>query len=76
MGEALAEWLGGFLDGSAEEANTDIQTGDRRVRVRVRRLGTFGTRRGVVVALDDVTDELRAERVLAWGEMAGRWRTR
>jgi len=70
LGDALGEWLNGYLEGRAEEADTDIQTGDRRVRVRARRLGTFGTRRGVVVALDDVTDELRAERVLAWGEMA------
>ena len=30
----------------------------------------LGTRGGVVVSLDDVTDELKAERVLAWGEMA------
>ena len=70
LGEALGEWLGGYLRGAADEAHSDIQTGERRVRVRARRLGTLGTRRGAVVALDDVTDELRAERVLAWGEMA------
>jgi signal transduction histidine kinase len=70
LGEPLTAWLGEYLAGDADEANSDIQVADRRVRVRARRLGTFGTRRGVVVALDDVTDELRAERVLAWGEMA------
>jgi len=70
LGEALGEWLGGYLRGNAEEADSDIQIAERRVRVRARRLGTLGTRRGAVVALDDVTDELRAERVLAWGEMA------
>jgi len=70
LGEALARWLSDFLAGNADEANSDFQVGERRVRVRARRLGSFGTRRGVVVALDDVTDELRAERVLAWGEMA------
>ncbi len=70
LGEALATWLTDYLDGTAEEANADFPVGERRVRVRARRLGTFGTRRGVVVTLDDVTDELRAERVLAWGEMA------
>jgi signal transduction histidine kinase len=70
LGEALGSWLGEFLDGNADETNSDFQVGDRRVRVRARRLGSFGTRRGVVVALDDVTDELKAERVLAWGEMA------
>jgi two-component system nitrogen regulation sensor histidine kinase NtrY len=70
LGEALTGWLADYLDGRADEAGTDFQVGERRVRVRARRLGSVGTRRGVVVALDDVTDELRAERVLAWGEMA------
>lgn len=70
LGEALSTWVQEYLEGSAEEANSDFQTGERRVRVRARRLGTVGTRRGAVVALDDVTDELKAERVLAWGEMA------
>ena len=70
LGEGLTTWLSEYLEGNADEANSDFQAGERRVRVRARRLGTFGTRRGVVVALDDVTDELKAERVLAWGEMA------
>jgi len=70
LGVALTSWIDDYLAGGAEEANTDVQVEERRVRVRARRLGSFGTRRGVVVALDDVTDELRAERVLAWGEMA------
>lgn len=70
LGEALVEWVREYLAGVADEANSDFQVGERRVRVRVRRLGTVGTRRGAVVALDDVTDELKAERVLAWGEMA------
>jgi len=70
MSEALSDWVALFVDGTAEEANTELHSGDRRVRVRARRLGSFGTRRGVVVAMDDVTDELRTERVLAWGEMA------
>jgi PAS domain S-box-containing protein len=68
--EALSQWVASFIDGSAEESNTELHSGDRRIRVRVTRLGSFGTRRGVVVAMDDVTDELRTERVLAWGEMA------
>ena len=44
--------------------------GDRRIRVRARRIGQEDTLGGVVLSLEDVTDELRAERVLAWGEMA------
>jgi signal transduction histidine kinase len=67
LGSALVTWLDEFLEASAEEADTELQAGHRRVRVRGRRLGRD---RGVVVAMDDVTDELRAERVLAWGEMA------
>ena len=70
LADALAPWLAEFLEGTREEADVELQAGDRRVRVRVRRLGSFGTGRGVVLALDDVTDELRAERVLAWGQMA------
>jgi signal transduction histidine kinase len=70
LADALAPWLADFLEGTREEADVEFQAGDRRVRVRVRRLGSFGTGRGAVLALDDVTDELRAERVLAWGQMA------
>jgi two-component system, NtrC family, nitrogen regulation sensor histidine kinase NtrY len=70
LADALAPWLAEFLGNTHEEADVELQAGDRRVRVRVRRLGSFGTGRGVVLALDDVTDELRAERVLAWGQMA------
>lgn len=70
LGDPFAVWLDDYLEGSADEAGSDFQVGERRVRVRARRLGSFGARRGVVIALDDVTDELRAERVLAWGEMA------
>jgi PAS domain S-box-containing protein len=70
LGEELAPWLVQFMEGALEEADREFQDGERRVRVRVRRLGDPGARRGAVMALDDVTDELRAERVLAWGEMA------
>jgi len=70
LAEALAPWLSAFLEGETEEANAELQAEDRRVRVRVRRLGSRGEERGAVLAMDDVTDELRAERVLAWGEMA------
>ncbi|MDZ7779343.1 MAG: ATP-binding protein [Gemmatimonadota bacterium] len=66
----LGEWLDGYLEHDAERADHELQSGARRIRVRARRLGPPGSRRGAVVAMDDVTDELRAERVLAWGEMA------
>lgn len=70
LGEELATWLEDFLEGDDEERDLELTPEDRRVRVRARRLGTFGTRGGAVVAIEDVTDELRTERVLAWGEMA------
>jgi two-component system nitrogen regulation sensor histidine kinase NtrY len=70
LGEALAPWLASFLAGTHDADDRDFPAGERRVRVRVRRLGSDGSGRGAVVAMDDVTDELRAERVLAWGEMA------
>ncbi|HSW30799.1 MAG TPA: ATP-binding protein [Longimicrobiales bacterium] len=70
IGEDLVSWLASFLGGGREEAGVELQHGPRRIRVRARRLGGSGTRGGTVVALEDVTDELRTERVLAWGEMA------
>ena len=42
----------------------------RRVRGRAKRIAHEGHPGGVVVNLEDVTDELRSERILAWGEMA------
>ena len=70
LGEALSGWLAHFLAGSADQADTELHANNRRVNVRASRLESLGSRRGVVLALDDVTDKLRAERVLAWGEMA------
>ena len=70
LSDDLGRWLNGYLDGGADRADHELLAGERRVRVRARRLGAPGARRGAVVAMDDVTDELRAERVLAWGEMA------
>lgn len=72
LGGELVRWLGSFLTARREESTVELQDGARRIRVRARRLGT-GTRSargGAVVALEDVTDELHTERVLAWGEMA------
>jgi len=68
--EDLSIWFNNFFQGSATEADTEIQVEESRVRVRARRLGTASGGRGVVVAMDDITDELETERVLAWGEMA------
>jgi two-component system nitrogen regulation sensor histidine kinase NtrY len=69
-GESLARWVDVFLDAERTEAGGELQIGGRRFRVRARRLGTRSAKGGAVVAIEDVTDELRTERVLAWGEMA------
>jgi signal transduction histidine kinase len=66
----LTEWVQGFLDGEDEESREEFTLNDRRLRGRVRRIGGGRGRTGAVVALEDVTDALRTERILAWGEMA------
>jgi PAS domain S-box-containing protein len=70
LAEELGVWLRDHLSRNAERGDHELHSGERRIRVRARRLGSATSRRGAVVAMDDVTDELRAERVLAWGEMA------
>ncbi|HTR78639.1 MAG TPA: ATP-binding protein, partial [Gemmatimonadaceae bacterium] len=62
----LALVLRRFLDDSAEEDAFEIAAGPRQLRGRITRL----ERGGAVVTIDDVTDLARAQRVLAWGEMA------
>jgi len=69
LGRQLAEWLARNLE-DLDEADTELQWDARRYRVRARRVEVEGARGGIVVAVEDVTDELRTERVLAWGEMA------
>lgn len=52
----------------ADDAAVEVEHEGRRLSIRLARLAP-GSRR-TVVTLDDVTDVTRAERVLAWGEMA------
>jgi two-component system, NtrC family, nitrogen regulation sensor histidine kinase NtrY len=66
----LSSWVEDYLRGGAGEAGTELQVDDRRLRVRARRVSRRGPPAGAVVSLEDVTDELRTERILAWGEMA------
>ena len=67
----LADWLAdSYGEGEAVESGADFQWGERRIRARARRIAHEGHLGGVVVNLEDVTDELRSERILAWGEMA------
>jgi len=66
----LARWVEAFLAEGTEEGTTELASGDRRFRVQARRIPGKGEGGGAVLALEDVTDELRTERILAWGEMA------
>jgi two-component system nitrogen regulation sensor histidine kinase NtrY len=70
VGDEFVRWVGLYFRDGLDEASTEFQTGPRRLRARARRIGRAGGLGGAVVSLEDVTDELRTERVLAWGEMA------
>jgi two-component system, NtrC family, nitrogen regulation sensor histidine kinase NtrY len=56
-----------LFDPTAETAS-ELEAGGRRIAFQLASLGPEV--QGVVIALNDVTDVSRAERVLAWGEMA------
>jgi len=66
----VARWVTGFLRDGVAEASAEFTLDGRRIRFRARRIAGGGSPSGVVIALEDVTDELRTERILAWGEMA------
>ena len=66
----LADWLDAHGESGAAESDADFKWGERRIRGRARRIAREGQVGGVVVNLEDVTDELHSERILAWGEMA------
>jgi two-component system nitrogen regulation sensor histidine kinase NtrY len=57
-----------FLQDPEAEATAELEVDGRRLTVQLAPLGPDV--RGVVIAINDVTDLSRAERVLAWGEMA------
>ncbi|MBA3317529.1 MAG: ATP-binding protein [Gemmatimonadales bacterium] len=57
-----------FLRDPEAESTAELEVGGRRLTLQLAPLGLEV--RGVVIAINDVTDLSRAERVLAWGEMA------
>lgn len=57
-----------FLRDPEADPGAELEVSGRRLTVQLAPLGPDV--RGVVIALNDVTDLSRAERVLAWGEMA------
>jgi two-component system nitrogen regulation sensor histidine kinase NtrY len=64
----LAAAVRRFLGDPATDGTVELEVGGRRLTLQLASLGPDV--RGVVMALNDVTDVSRAERVLAWGEMA------
>ncbi len=66
----FAEWTARFFQDGSLEGSMEFQLGERRIRARGRRVSKSEPFGGGVFSLEDVTDELRTERVLAWGEMA------
>jgi two-component system, NtrC family, nitrogen regulation sensor histidine kinase NtrY len=71
-GEAreLVRWVDLYFRDGLREANTELQMGNRRIRIRARRVAGEEPLGGAVLSMEDLTDELRTERILAWGEMA------
>ncbi len=68
LGDELGERIEAFRGGTAEDDTFEVERDGQRLQVRAARLAR-GARRAVIT-LDDVTEVARAERVLAWGEMA------
>ncbi len=68
LGKVILVPFGSFLDSAEDDADFEVERHGRRLQVRIARLAA-GARRAVLT-LDDVTEVARAERVLAWGEMA------
>jgi nitrogen fixation/metabolism regulation signal transduction histidine kinase len=64
----LATAVRRFLGDPGTDGTVELEVGGRRLTLQLASLGPDV--RGVVMALNDVTDISRAERVLAWGEMA------
>ena len=64
----LAAVVHRFLRDSEADSAAELEVGGRRLTLQLAPLGLDV--RGVVIAINDVTDLSRAERVLAWGEMA------
>ena len=66
--EEIARRVRDFLSRDESEEAFELAIAERQVQARFTRLSGSGA--AVVLTLDDVTDLARAQRVLAWGEMA------
>jgi signal transduction histidine kinase len=75
--EQLVARVMGFVSGSDEDEEFELELAGRQIRARLTRLRVGGATpgapsitEGTVLTLDDLTELSRAQRVLAWGEMA------
>jgi two-component system nitrogen regulation sensor histidine kinase NtrY len=68
--DELVHWVALYFRDGLREAGAEFHLDQRRLRLRARRISREGPLGGAVLSVEDVTDELRAERILAWGEMA------
>jgi two-component system nitrogen regulation sensor histidine kinase NtrY len=64
----LASTVRRFLEDSAAAASLELEVSGRRLTLQLASLGPH--LQGAVLAVNDVSELSRAERVLAWGEMA------
>lgn len=69
LGEPMGSRLTQFLAGTAEQEEFEVERGTG-VQLHVRLTRLLRGARGAVLTLDDVSELARAQRVLAWGEMA------
>ena len=68
LGAETARRLREFANNAMEEVEFELTVHGRQLQARLTRLATG--RGGAVLTLDDITELARAQRVLAWGEMA------
>jgi two-component system nitrogen regulation sensor histidine kinase NtrY len=61
--DEVVAWIRMYFRDALRVGGTEFQIGTRRISGQA-------AAGGAVMSLEDVTDELRAERVIAWGEMA------
>jgi len=64
----VARRVGDFIDSAADEHDFEVTVDQRQLRGTLTRLSRSGG--GIVITVDDVSEIARAQRVLAWGEMA------
>ncbi|MDQ3556882.1 MAG: ATP-binding protein, partial [Gemmatimonadota bacterium] len=70
LADAMRASVARFRDSGQVDGGDELSGAERIVRLRLRRLPAERGAGGTVAALEDISDEIRSARVLAWGEMA------